>query len=90
MSTPEDIVRRLNSEDCELATGLCLREYRERDCWICILKEYTNEIYNNALEDLREKLLDTISHKYNYPYFDDAIYGLVNDALVDSIEKLKQ
>lgn len=55
-----------------------------------ILKEYTSEVYNKALEDLREKLLDTISHEYDYPYFDNAIYGLVNDALVDSIKKLKQ
>lgn len=52
--------------------------------------ECIDEGYNQALEDLREKLLDTISHKYNYPYFDDAIYGLVNDALVDSVNELKR
>lgn len=83
MSTPEDIVRRLNSEDCELAIGLCLREYRERDCWLCILKEYTNEVYNQALEDIKSKIDDE--------YYDSG-YGNYYEVemIVRMIEQIKR
>lgn len=47
-------------------------------------------IYNQALEDLFNKTLDVISSDYSHPYLGDAIYGLVNDAMVDAIKQLKK
>lgn len=82
MSTPEDIVRRLNSEDCELATGLCLREYKERDCWICILKEYTNEVYNQALEDAKDFFMKHI--------FDNQNKHVMRNYVCEHLEQMKR
>lgn len=48
------------------------------------------EAYNQALEDLFNKTLDVISNDYSHPYLGDAIYGLVNDAMVDAIKQLKK
>ena len=30
--------------------------YKERDCWKCILKEYSKTVYNKAIDDFAEKL----------------------------------
>ena len=50
--TIDDVITILNSKDCMLATaGMCLMRYKERDCWKCILKEYTKTVYNKAIDD---------------------------------------
>ena len=49
--TIDDVIKMLNSEDCKLATSICLMRYKERDCWKCILKEYTKTVYNKAIDD---------------------------------------
>ena len=54
--TIEDVIKALNSEDCMLATEMCLMRYKERDCWKCILKEYSKTVYNKAIDDFAEKL----------------------------------
>ena len=55
--TIDDVITILNSKDCMLATaGMCLMRYKERDCWKCILKEYSKTVYNKAIDDLAEKL----------------------------------
>ena len=49
----DDVITMLNSEDCMLAiAGMCLMRYKERDCWKCILEEYTKTVYNKAIDDL--------------------------------------
>ena len=53
--TIDDVIKMLNSEDCELATGICLMRYKERDCWKCILKEYSKTVYNKAIDDFADK-----------------------------------
>ena len=52
----DDVIKMLNSEDCKLATSMCLMRYKERDCWKCILKEYSKTVYNKAIDDFAEKL----------------------------------
>lgn len=44
-----------------------------------------------AIDDFREILLDKIANNYDYPnkHFKEAIYGVVNDAIVDVAEQLK-
>ena len=54
--TIDDVITMLNSEDCMLATEMCLMRYKERDCWKCILKEYSKTVYNKAIDDFAEKL----------------------------------
>ena len=54
--TIDDIIEMLNSEDCKLTTNICLMGYRERDCWKCILKEYTKTVYNKAIDDFVNKI----------------------------------
>ena len=54
--TIEDVIKALNSDDCMLATEMCLMRYKERDCWKCILKEYSKTVYNKAIDDFAEKL----------------------------------
>lgn len=54
------------------------------------LEKEKKEIYNQALEDLFDKTLNIVSSNYNYPYLGDAIYGIVNDAMVDAIKKTKE
>ena len=54
--TIEEVIKALNSEDCMLATEMCLMRYKERDCWKCILKEYSKTVYNKAIDDFAEKL----------------------------------
>ena len=50
--TIDDVITILNSKDCMLATaGMCLMRYKERDCWKCILKEYSKTVYNKAIDD---------------------------------------
>lgn len=49
--TIDEVITMLNSEDCNLATDRCLMKYKVRDCWKCILKEYTKTVYNNAIDD---------------------------------------
>ena len=53
--TIEDVIKALNSEDCMLATEMCLMRYKERDCWKCILKEYSKTVYNKAIDDFADK-----------------------------------
>ena len=53
--TIDDVIKMLNSEVCELATGICLMRYKERDCWKCILKEYSKTVYNKAIDDFADK-----------------------------------
>ena len=59
--TIDDIIEMLNSEDCKLTTNICLMGYRERDCWKCILKEYTKTVYNKAIDDFVENISLEIS-----------------------------
>ena len=54
--TIDEVITMLNSEDCNLTTDRCLMTYKERDCWKCILKEYTKTVYNKAIDDFAEKL----------------------------------
>ena len=49
--TIDEVITMLNSEDCKLTTNICLMRYKERDCWKCILKEYTKTVYNKALDN---------------------------------------
>ena len=51
-----------------------------------------NSMYNKAIDDVRDMLLDLISNGYEYPnkHFLDGIYGIVNDSLVDVAEQLKE
>ena len=49
--TIDEVITMLNSEDCKLTTNICLMRYKERDCWKCILKEYTKTVYNKAIDD---------------------------------------
>ena len=47
--------------------------YKARDCWKCILKEYTKTVYNNAIDDfvkefnrktsMENKLIDEIAEQ---------------------------
>ena len=54
--TIDDVITILNSKDCMLATaGMCLMRYKERDCWKCILKEYSKTVYNKAIDDFADK-----------------------------------
>ena len=54
--TIDEVIEMLNSEDCKLATSICLMRYRERDCWKCILKEYSKTVYNKAIDDFMKEL----------------------------------
>ena len=54
--TIDEVITMLNSEDCKLTTNICLMRYKERDCWKCILKEYSKTVYNKAVDDFAEKL----------------------------------
>ena len=49
--TIDEVITMLNSEDCNLATDRCLMKYKVRDCWKCILEEYTKTVYNKAIDD---------------------------------------
>ena len=51
-----------------------------------------NEGYNMAIDDFRDMLLDLISNGYEYPnkQFLDGVYNIVNDAMVDVAEQLKE
>ena len=71
--TIDEVITMLNSEDCNLTTDRCLMTYKERDCWKCILKEYTKTVYNNAIDDfvkefkrktsMENKLVDEIAEQ---------------------------
>ena len=50
--TIDEVITMLNSEDCKLTTDICLMRYKVRDCWKCILEEYTKTVYNKAIDDL--------------------------------------
>ena len=55
--TIDDVITMLNSEDCMLAiAGMCLMRYKERDCWKCILKQYSKTVYNKAIDDVAGRL----------------------------------
>ena len=75
--TIDDVIKMLNSEDCKLATSICLMRYKERDCWKCILKEYTKTVYNKAIDDFVEKM--------KYEYGSDEI----NETIDEIAEELK-
>ena len=53
--TIDEVITMLNSEDCNLTTDRCLMKYKVRDCWKCILEEYTKTVYNKAIDDLIAK-----------------------------------
>ena len=55
--TIDEVITMLNSEDCKLTTDICLMRYKVRDCWKCILEEYTKTVYNKAIDDIKEKLM---------------------------------
>ena len=55
--TIDEVITMLNSEDCKLTTDICLMRYKVRDCWKCILEEYTKTVYNKAVDDIKEKLM---------------------------------
>ena len=59
--TIDEVITMLNSEDCNLTTNICLMRYKARDCWKCILKEYTKTVYNNAIDDFAESVKNLIS-----------------------------
>ena len=71
--TIDEVITMLNSEDCNLTTNICLMRYKARDCWKCILKEYTKTVYNNAIDDfvkefnrktsMENKLIDEIAEQ---------------------------
>ena len=71
--TIDEVITMLNSEDCKLTTDICLMRYKVRDCWKCILKEYTKTVYNNAIDDfvkefkrktsMENKLVDEIAEQ---------------------------
>ena len=71
--TIDEVITMLNSEDCKLTTNICLMRYKARDCWKCILKEYTKTVYNNAIDDfvkefnrktsMENKLIDEIAEQ---------------------------
>ena len=73
--TIDEVITMLNSEDCNLTTNICLMRYKARDCWKCILKEYTKTVYNNAIDDfvkefnrktsMENKLIDEIAEQLN-------------------------
>ena len=52
--TIDEVITMLNSEDCKLTTDICLMRYKVRDCWKCILEEYTKTVYNKAIDDCKE------------------------------------
>ena len=56
--TIDEVITMLNSEDCNLTTNICLMRYKARDCWKCILKEYTKTVYNNAIDDFVKAIVD--------------------------------
>ena len=55
--TIDEVITMLNSEDCKLTTDICLMRYKVRDCWKCILEKYTKTVYNKAIDDMKEKLM---------------------------------
>ena len=71
--TIDEVITMLNSEDCKLTTDICLMKYKVRDCWKCILEEYTKTVYNNAIDDfvkqfkrktsMENKLVDEITEQ---------------------------
>lgn len=61
--TIDEVIEMLNSEDCKLATSICLMRYRERDCWKCILKEYSKTVYNKAIDDAKSVILQTLDNE---------------------------
>ena len=71
--TIDEVITMLNSEDCKLTTDICLMKYKVRDCWKCILQEYTKTVYNNAMDDfvkefkkktpMENKLVDEIAEQ---------------------------
>ena len=71
--TIDEVITMFNSEDCKLTTDICLMRYKVRDCWKCILKEYTKTVYNNAIDDfvkefkrktsMENKLVDEITEQ---------------------------
>ena len=58
--TIDEVITMLNSEDCKLTTDICLMRYKVRDCWKCILKEYTKTVYNNAIDDFATKICEIL------------------------------
>ena len=90
--TIDDIIEMLNSEDCKLTTNICLMSYRERDCWKCILKEYTKTVYNNAIDDFAEKAKAKCREHYVDcdPYFGGIKESVLYEGNIDEItEQLK-
>ena len=90
--TIEDVIKALNSEDCMLATGMCLMRYKERDCWKCILKEYSKTVYNKAIDDFAEKLKSECREHYIDcgPYFGGIKDSILYEDDIDEIaEQLK-
>ena len=77
--TIDDVITILNSKDCMLATaGMCLMRYKERDCWKCILKEYSKTVYNKAIDDFskwlenKKYLMKEIQvHDFCYTHYDE-------------------
>ena len=60
----DDVITMLNSEDCMLAiAGMCLMRYKERDCWKCILKQYSKTVYNKAIDDAKSVILQTLDNE---------------------------
>ena len=51
-----------------------------------------NAMYNKAIDDVRDMLLDLISNGYKYPniQFLEGLYGVINDAMDDVVEQLKE
>ena len=86
--TIEDVTKALNSEDCMLATGMCLMRYKERDCWKCILKEYSKTVYNKAIDDFVKEICKMIVQSENNGNY--RFYAVeIKQAIADLAEQLK-
>lgn len=70
-----------------------LKCYQAQHNRICEFYEVATveDIYNKAIDEVRDMLLDLISNGYEYPnkQFAEGIYGVVNDAMVDVAKQLK-
>ena len=63
---------------------MCLMRYKERDCWKCILKEYSKIVYNKAIDDF-VKLVH--KHDWNIRNINENsfIYGAI-DTLAEQLK----
>ena len=86
--TIDEVITMLNSEDCNLTTNICLMRYKARDCWKCILKEYTKTVYNNAIDDFVKEICKMIVQSENNGNY--RFYAVeIKQAIANLAEQLK-